>query len=615
VSPPVAATTIRVTAVFPVGTLTALRQGLRTLAAIDPVDLSVTDLQKLVITLNGQTVPTDRLHFEPPTTNDHGQVVVIITISGHTPSPSDRMEISLPSGKLTLIATSGSVVIDLASTALALLTDKLAETGKTGLTVPPTAADRLAARLASAYLASSPQDPLLSRELRYAVTTLANAITQGLSAAELANLNLYEPATGGGGGVRALPVTAVAPTSGAGNTVITITGNHFTAGATVTVGGVAATGVVVNGPTSITATVPLGMPSSGAKDVVVRSDGYAPGTLAGGFTVTPYVLASVAVGNNPADVAANPTTNRVYVSNRSANTVSVFDATTNAIIGTPIPVATAPGQLVVNPATNRIYVTCEASNTVTVIDGAGTDNGGAGSIIGSAIAVGASPQEIAINLTTNRIYVANTNADTVTVIDGAGVGNGGAGSVIGATIPVSDGPRGIAVNPVTNRIYVAGNIDGKITVINGAGTDHGGAGSLIGTAITLPSTAYGLEVNPTTNRIYVARFGADVVSVIDGAGADNSGAGSIIGTAIAVGDGPRMVTVDPATNRVYVNNQNGNTVSTIDGAGADNGGAGTVIAPALATGTQPIGITLMTGTLTRLYVTNATTNNVTVIVP
>jgi hypothetical protein len=80
-------------------------------------------------------------------------------------------------------------------------------------------------------------------------------------------------------------VTAVAPNTGTtlGGTAVTITGTNFAAGATVTIGGVAATSVAVASATSITATT--AQHASGAGDVVVTV-GTLTGRLAGGFTFT-----------------------------------------------------------------------------------------------------------------------------------------------------------------------------------------------------------------------------------------------------------------------------------------------------------------------------------------
>lgn len=79
-------------------------------------------------------------------------------------------------------------------------------------------------------------------------------------------------------------ITAVVPSSGAiaGGTVITITGTGFEATPTVTVGGIAATGVTFVNSTQITATTPGG--TLGATDVVVTNPSTGAATSTGGFT-------------------------------------------------------------------------------------------------------------------------------------------------------------------------------------------------------------------------------------------------------------------------------------------------------------------------------------------
>ena len=87
-------------------------------------------------------------------------------------------------------------------------------------------------------------------------------------------------------GTAAPTVTGVNPTSGptAGGTSITISGTGFAAGATVTVGGSAATGVIVNNSTGITATTPAH--AAGAVDVVVTNSSGQSGTKTSAFTYT-----------------------------------------------------------------------------------------------------------------------------------------------------------------------------------------------------------------------------------------------------------------------------------------------------------------------------------------
>ncbi len=79
-------------------------------------------------------------------------------------------------------------------------------------------------------------------------------------------------------------VTAINPNSGttAGGTPVTITGTNFQAGAAVSIGGVAATGVTVVNSTTITATT--GAHAAGVVDVVVTNPDAQSGTLPAGFT-------------------------------------------------------------------------------------------------------------------------------------------------------------------------------------------------------------------------------------------------------------------------------------------------------------------------------------------
>lgn len=90
-------------------------------------------------------------------------------------------------------------------------------------------------------------------------------------------------------------VTSVSPAGGStsGGTTVTITGTGFQAGASVTFGGTAATGVVVGSATSITATTPA-RPVGAVSVVVTNTDGRS-GTCASCYTYqsapTPFITA------------------------------------------------------------------------------------------------------------------------------------------------------------------------------------------------------------------------------------------------------------------------------------------------------------------------------------
>jgi hypothetical protein len=90
-------------------------------------------------------------------------------------------------------------------------------------------------------------------------------------------------------------VAGVAPGSGStnGGTTVTITGTNFAAGATVSVGGNAATGVSVVNGTTITATTPAH--AAGAVNVTVTNADGQSGTRASAFTYTAPAISFVKV--------------------------------------------------------------------------------------------------------------------------------------------------------------------------------------------------------------------------------------------------------------------------------------------------------------------------------
>jgi hypothetical protein len=105
---------------------------------------------------------------------------------------------------------------------------------------------------------------------------------------------------GSSGSNPAPTVSSISPTSGSGSggTAVTITGTGFLSGATVSLGGTAATGVNVVSSTSITATTTSH--SAGSVNVVVTNSDNQTGTLNGGYSYTPANPAPGVSGISPA---------------------------------------------------------------------------------------------------------------------------------------------------------------------------------------------------------------------------------------------------------------------------------------------------------------------------
>jgi YVTN family beta-propeller protein len=301
------------------------------------------------------------------------------------------------------------------------------------------------------------------------------------------------------------------------------------------------------------------------------------------------VIAHVAVGRYPQDLALNPNTNRIYVPTDWDNTMSVINGASNAVI-TTVPINVSRKYIAVNPTTNRIYLDsyngyCE---TIAVLDGAtnasvadiplcGDTNhmglavnpstnriyaannldpgsvwvidGGTNTIV-DTVTVGSDPMEVAVNPNTNRIYVTNdVDPGSVSVI------NGSSDAII-ATVPVGRQPEGVAVNPNTNRIYVANTMDGTVSVINGASN----AVMAIVPIDSYQTCPLVIDVNPNMNRTYVGTC-TRTVSVIDGP--SNTVVDTVFSNNSPGYDPVYGIAVNPNTNRVYAANYTSDTVSVI----------------------------------------------------
>jgi phosphatidylserine/phosphatidylglycerophosphate/cardiolipin synthase-like enzyme len=172
----------------------------------------------------------------------------------------------------------------------------------------------------------------------------------------------FKAATQGASPAPAPSVSGINPNTGttAGGTSVTITGANFQSGATVSIGGTAATGVVVSNVTTITATTPAH--TAGAVNVVVTNPDNQSGTLTGGYTYQapppgpPPTLTGINPNAGPSAGGTNVTltgTNfvngaTVKIGGASATNVVVSNATTITAT-TPAHAAGAVDVVVTNP--------------------------------------------------------------------------------------------------------------------------------------------------------------------------------------------------------------------------------------------------------------------------
>jgi YVTN family beta-propeller protein len=312
------------------------------------------------------------------------------------------------------------------------------------------------------------------------------------------------------------------------------------------------------------------------------------------------VGARIPVGTAPTQIAINPVTNKIYVTNSGDDTVSVINAGTGAT--TTVGVNDNPRWLGINVETNRIYVSHLTAANTAIIDGE-TDtnigtllNGGGGWTavnplknstyqirFGTADEVNIiegdlikltfasrsfEPVAIAVNPVNNRVYLANRITGDISANDVTTPvyyppllcpdGSGGfrpqppdpPSPDPGPCIDVPNDPASVAINPVTNKVYALSNsVTNSISVING--TNH------TFTSLNPPvaGTPRTIAVNPVDNTVYAAYSTALVV--IDGQ--DNTM------TVLPVLGGPMAIGINVLTNMVYVPNADG-TMLVLNGA-------------------------------------------------
>ena len=158
------------------------------------------------------------------------------------------------------------------------------------------------------------------------------------------------------------------------------------------------------------------------------------------ITISILALGAVVANSNSPSSAEGGCAGKAYVTNANADTVSVINTATNAVVGSPITVGDVPFGIAITPDGTKAYVTNQFDDTVSVI------NTATNAVVGSPIPVGAEPSGVAISPDGAFAYVTNNNEerktldDTVSVIDTAT-------NAVSATIAVGNEPRSVAICP------------------------------------------------------------------------------------------------------------------------------------------------------------------------
>jgi uncharacterized protein (TIGR03437 family) len=281
------------------------------------------------------------------------------------------------------------------------------------------------------------------------------------------------------------------------------------------------------------------------------------------------VVATVAVGSQPNQVAITPDGTRAYVTNGGGD-VWVLATSNNAVLAKVV-VGGYPSGIVITPDGTQAYVTKDNANTVAVI-------ATASNTVTATVPVGAAPSGLAITPDGTRVYVANVGVGTgvVSVISTS------SNSVVDTVNVGNVGPVGVAITPDGTRAYVLDGL-GNLTVIATSTNTVAATVTLAGNEIS----PFGLAITPDGTRAYVTRFAANSIAVID------TSSNAMVAT-VALGAFPNGVAIAPDGKHAYVG-------TSIDATGNGNGNVSVIdtssntVVATVGVGSTPYGLAITGG--------------------
>lgn len=240
----------------------------------------------------------------------------------------------------------------------------------------------------------------------------------------------------------------------------------------------------------------------------------------------------------PQEIAINPSGDRLYITNFTSNTLSVFN-TVNKTLVSKINTGLYPSSVVCHPSGTKVYF-CDLQNRgVSVVDA--STNTVSKTIPGNFNITNIQYKKIAINPSGNRIYAIGDY--TMSVFDTA------TETGIATVSSTSSASLDLAVHPSGNKVYITHS--SGINVINAVSPYN-----LIKN-ISVSNDPCGIGITPSGDKIYVTNSSANTVTVI------NTQTDTVVKT-ISVGTYPNSVTMSPSGDKVYITNYRSNNLSIIN---------------------------------------------------
>lgn len=211
---------------------------------------------------------------------------------------------------------------------------------------------------------------------------------------------------------------------------------------------------------TILSTIPVGTQPNGILYNPVNNDMYVSNMQSSTVSIISSTnntvvstLNSSVIGVEPARSAYDPLNGYIYIpDNSNPGTVSIINATTNALVTPQISTGDGSFSATYDPSNGLVYVSNMASSNVSVIDG---------TTVIKSIGVGSQPQGIGYNPINQDLYVANQNSNNLTVINGST-------NIVVANVNTGAGPYTAGYNPVNGFMYVPEQTSDTLSIIQSA---------------------------------------------------------------------------------------------------------------------------------------------------
>jgi YVTN family beta-propeller protein len=250
-------------------------------------------------------------------------------------------------------------------------------------------------------------------------------------------------------------------------------------------------------------------------------------------TSTNAVVITVNVGTNPEGVGISNSFQKAFVANYGSNSVSVINTATNTVVAT-IPTVANPTGVAVHPDGSKVYVS--HANSVTVI------NASTNTVI-TNFAAGITSIGITLNPNGSKLYVVSFSEHLVKVFDANTF------QLIN-NIAVDQNPVGVVISPDGGKLYVGCATTKTLKVINAI------TYATIATVTCNNNTSH-LDISPDGSKVYVVNGLSNNISVV------NTATNSVVAT-IAIGANPAGVSFTPNGAKAFVGNSSNANVSVIN---------------------------------------------------